>query len=803
MTGPQRARASTVSGIETVSGNFPGAAAGDGATDVAGAATSPSAVPVNDGDGAQVAGPAATSAPWNAFGEDDSLSAFPPPAPPMAAPAAAPQASPAASPETTPAASPEAAIAATAAVPATSSSPAAAGTPAVSEDAPSVSTDGRSPVDALSTGAAAAPDPDRQATFSDSSHGSGVAAVDAASVPAKISAEGTDDEKLGEGGAVETMEGAAAAPSEVTPTGGGGGEMETLSAASAADSNATPSGQPATVEAVEGITDSTGSSEGGPAAEAAGAAAVVPGAVSHVSVLARVRAVEVRNASSKKKQVDATEIPVVKAAASATEEPDEFKTSKNKQDDSIPLATAAADATVPVPPSPDASDVASNLSPDLVDETTRQPLVTALSSSPSNETEYMVATAVEQSVDVPPKEIEATLREFDSVARSTARASGETDKIVAADQHVDSSSCEKADTAVDGESCMMPDSNCIVEQSSPVVSGGNSLTEVSTEGAAEGNSEQSRMQDDGNVEEELSPSSMMRPEISRSRSFSNANSEMSATDTRTPTPRSRLPGAVSRIEYATLAGLSGKVLDKVLDTQDSPGQSSSEQAPRAIESTPSPTDAAAGTAVEAVAGDTVTAEAFGRTLGSVDVSASPIAAPQGEKNSLATRQQAEQGRQQGVEDSEEPPQHESGEPPRKRHEQVQHLAAEAAAKILLNSSSSSSSFSSSPSFTAVTPSAVAGVPAASPSGGVQSAPQPERPLAHPRLEVVERVVVLAGPETLLAPAEAATAHARAPLLISNPRFTSIPSLPEHATADQKATSTVSLADLWEGGQTTR
>lgn len=792
MAGPQRPRASTVTGIETASGNFPGAPPGDDAADVAGTAASPSAVPLGDGDGAQVIDTAATSAPWTAFGEGDPLSAFPPPA----------------SSEAASAASPAAASAAAAAVPATSSSPAVAGTPAVSEDDPSASKDERSPADTSSTGAAVASGPDWQATFSDLPQESAAAVADEAFVPAEISAKGADDEKTGEDGPAEAVKSAAAVLSEVTPTGGGGGEMEASYAASAADNNSTPGEQPPTAEAAAGVTDSTGSTEGGPVAEAAGATAVVSDAATHVSVSAHVGAVEAGGASSKEED-DAAGVPVATADASATEQPDELKTSTDQQFDSIPLATAAADATMPVPPSPDASDIASNLSSDPVEETTRQLHVTASSSPPSNEPECVVATAVEESVvDVSPKEVEATSGERDVVDLSTERAAEETDRVVAADEHMDSGSCEKADTAVDEESGMLPDPKCVVEQFSPVVSGSNTTAEVPTEGLAEGGGEQPEIQDGDNTEEEHSPSSMMRPEISRSRSFSNANSEMSVTDTRTPTPRSRLPGAVSRTENAALMGLSGKVLDMVLDTKDSPDQSSSEQAQQAVESTPSPPDAAAGTGGDAVAGETETTEALGPTLDSVDVDISPIAAPEGKKDPLTTEQQVEQHRRQEADAGAEPPQQNSGEPPRHPHEQGQHLAAEATADVPLNPSSSSSSFSSSPSFTAVTPgavtpSAVAGVAAPSPSGGAQSTREAERPLTHPRLEVVERVVVLAGPETLLAPVEAATAHARAPLLMSNPRFTSIPSLPEHTTADSNAKSTVSLADLWEGGQTTR
>ena len=65
-----------------------------------------------------------------------------------------------------------------------------------------------------------------------------------------------------------------------------------------------------------------------------------------------------------------------------------------------------------------------------------------------------------------------------------------------------------------------------------------------------------------------------------------------------------------------------------------------------------------------------------------------------------------------------------------------------------------------------------------------------------RVEVGGPTVVLAGPVSVLSAAEAATAHARSPLLGSNARFSSAPSSRGDMT-------TVAVVDLWNGGTTTR
>lgn len=65
-----------------------------------------------------------------------------------------------------------------------------------------------------------------------------------------------------------------------------------------------------------------------------------------------------------------------------------------------------------------------------------------------------------------------------------------------------------------------------------------------------------------------------------------------------------------------------------------------------------------------------------------------------------------------------------------------------------------------------------------------------------RVEVVGPTVVIAGPVSVLSAAEAATAHARSPMLGSNARFSSAPSSRGDIT-------TVAVVDLWNGGTTTR
>lgn len=87
-----------------------------------------------------------------------------------------------------------------------------------------------------------------------------------------------------------------------------------------------------------------------------------------------------------------------------------------------------------------------------------------------------------------------------------------------------------------------------------------------------------------------------------------------------------------------------------------------------------------------------------------------------------------------------------------------------------------------------------------PSGSDPSVPTTVAAPTSSPIAVVEQVIVLAGPEVVLTPKEAAEAHVRSPLLSSNPRFTSIPS---SATVITGSVKNVAVADCWEAGQTTR
>lgn len=65
-----------------------------------------------------------------------------------------------------------------------------------------------------------------------------------------------------------------------------------------------------------------------------------------------------------------------------------------------------------------------------------------------------------------------------------------------------------------------------------------------------------------------------------------------------------------------------------------------------------------------------------------------------------------------------------------------------------------------------------------------------------RVEVGSRAIMLAGPQSVVSAAEAATAHARSPLVGSSARLTSVLSSNGQVT-------TVAVADLWNAGATTR
>lgn len=303
---------------------------------------------------------------------------------------------------------------------------------------------------------------------------------------------------------------------------------------------------------------------------------------------------------------------------------------------------------------------------------------------------------------------------------------------------------------------IMPDPNSLDETSSVILTDDNGSADVRTVGS-EG--EQPRPRDNDGGAGEPSPSPATRPEIVRSRSFSTANSELSAAEGRTPPPLVHVPVTL----HVNISPIRNDLFNDESAEGENGGRSAGEQQYEATMATSLAANSAIGATLE-VPRDSVGLNS--RTTAAVP---SPMTDPSATRQHPESPQRTETSRQEAENSQQsESPQDTALYP------ELQQTAARAE-----NVSAGSS--------------ATAGARAVQPVEG-------ERALTPPRVEVVERVVVLAGPETILSPGEAATAQVISPLLSSNARFISLPSWPNPTAG---ALRTISLADLWEGGQTTR